>query len=152
MGVHVLQVTVRPRYSTVYTYADVQEEEAPRLPPTIRLRGGPTLSVSAFPSATPYTLCTADSPADMMCDPGVAQASDAVEGDLLAVGLVAACRPSSYISSVGLAACTHVQLDTPGIYVITFFVSNSDVRFTRLPAPARHVLACCSSAVRWLGV
>jgi hypothetical protein len=98
-----------------------------RMPPTLRLRGRSTLTVTAYTTAVPYTLCTADAPADLVCDPGVAEATDDLEGDLQAVGLVAACQPSSFIQSVGLAACTHVKLDTPGKYKISFFVANSDV-------------------------
>lgn len=94
----------------------------------IRLKGPETITVPVATSAAPYTLCPADATADLVCDPGVASAVDSVEGDLLAVGLVTACQPSSYLATAGLAACTHIKLDTAGKYTITFSVANSDVR------------------------
>jgi len=102
------------------------------------------VTLLASSSATPYALCPPNAPADLVCDPGVATAEDEIEGDLLGIGLVTACSPSSYLKTVGLAGCTHVKLDTPGTYLVAFSVTNSEVRIL-LPG-------CTLSVVRWLTV
>lgn len=102
------------------------------------------MTLLAAPAATPYTLCPRGAPADLVCDPGVASAVDEVDGDLLSIGLVTVCGSTSYLTSVGLAGCTHVRLDTPGIYPILFAVTNSEVR---LPSSytARRCRQCCDT-------
>eukprot|EP00892_Ulva_mutabilis_P005892 jgi/Ulvmu1/3675/UM017_0089.1 len=103
-----------------------EEELAARSAPEIRLRGPAAVTLLAAATATPYTLCPPNAPADLVCDPGVASATDEVEGDLLSIGLVTACGPASYLAAVGLAGCTHVKLDTPGTYLVPFSVTNSE--------------------------
>lgn len=106
---------------------DDDEELAARSPPEIRLRGPATITLLAASSAKPYALCPPNAPLDLVCDPGIASAVDEVEGDLHSIGLVTACGPSSYLTVIGLAGCTHVKLDTPGTYTVSFAVSNSEV-------------------------
>lgn len=111
--------------------ADVEEEDETREPPTLVLRGPSKIVAAASSTAAPYALCPADAPADLVCDFGVASAEDEEEGSLLSV--VSACHPDSIVSVSGLAACTHVKLDTPGTYSVAYSVSNSDVRSQHVP-------------------
>lgn len=104
---------------------EVEDVTEPRQPPTLMLRGPSKIVATASTSAAPYALCPANAPADLVCDFGVATAEDEEEGDLLAV--VSACHPDSIMSLSGLAACTHVQLDTAGSYMVQYSVSNSNV-------------------------
>jgi hypothetical protein len=95
-------------------------------PPEITLRGPQTVSVLAG-QLSAYTLCTKGAPENLMCDPGVASATDQTDGDLLAAGMVTACSQTSFLRAVGLAACAHIRLDVPGNYRIDFGATNSKV-------------------------
>lgn len=105
---------------------EVEDEAEPQAPPSIQLRGPSKIVATMSSTATPYILCPTDAPADLLCDFGVAAAEDEEEGDLLSY--VTACHPEYPISETGLAACSHVQLDTAGTYIVSFSVSNSNVR------------------------
>ena len=97
----------------------------------------------------PYALCPPNAPADLVCDPGVAAAVDEVEGDLLSIGLVTACGPASYLAAAGLAGCTHVKLDVPGTYVVSFSVTNSEVCGLAVVSLG-HPDAACVMSMMWL--
>jgi hypothetical protein len=104
---------------------------APALP-TITLLG-PARTVSNAGSA--YVACPANTPLDsnVTCDHG-ATASDPIDGDL--TNLIEACGSGSpgvvgsstalqaRFAAVGISAC-HLPPGTPGIYNVTFSVTNS---------------------------
>lgn len=116
----------RPRREICCADTGGEDEAEPREPPVLQLRGLYTILATVSSTATPYTLCPTDAPADLVCDPGVAVAEDEEEGDLSS--LVTACHPDSVVYQSGLGACSHVQLDTAGTYIVNFSVSNSNVR------------------------
>ncbi|KAK3279832.1 hypothetical protein CYMTET_12304 [Cymbomonas tetramitiformis] len=113
-------------------------EGAPATPPILSLVGAEVVTVS---EGQTYVACSTDSPLDAVCDSG-ALASDTLDGDLTASVTACATEEAANRFNVrGVTGCGVDAASPPGVYHLTFAVSNS----AGLTATAQRQLVVTSS-------